>query len=79
MINWRNDTPPFCQVLLVAVLDRTGDTPYRFITSAWAIQGKYDIMWITDNDILCGDVVAWAEQPEYPIEMEAAWKTQFYS
>lgn len=75
MIGWRNDTPSFCQVLLVAVLDRTGDTPYRFVTSAWAIQGKYDIMWITDNDVLCGDVVAWAELPEYPIGMEAAWKS----
>lgn len=46
--------------VIVSVLDNRGDVPWKYTTVAWRCSG----VWISDNDILCGTVVAWMPLPE---------------
>lgn len=46
--------------VIVSVLDDRGDTPWKYTTVAW----RYNGVWISDNDILCGTAVAWMPLPK---------------
>lgn len=46
--------------VIVTIYDDHGDTPWEYTTNAWHIDG----VWIADNDIVCGSVVAWMPLPE---------------
>lgn len=46
--------------VIVSVLDDYGDTPWKYTTVAWLCNGT----WISDNDILCGTVIAWMSKPK---------------
>ena len=46
--------------VIVSVLDDHGDTPWKYTTVAW----RYNGVWISDNDILCGTTVAWMPLPK---------------
>lgn len=46
--------------VIVSVLDDHGDTPWKYTTVAWLCNG----VWISNNDILCGTVVAWMPLPQ---------------
>lgn len=41
--------------VFVTVIDDHGDTSWRYTNIAWLCNGT----WIADNEILCGDVIAW--------------------
>lgn len=46
--------------VIVTIYDDHGDTPWEYTTNAWHIDG----VWIADNDIVCGSVIAWMPLPE---------------
>ena len=46
--------------VIVTIYDDLGDTPWEYTTNAWHIDG----VWIADNDIVCGSVLAWMPLPE---------------
>ena len=46
--------------VIVTIYDDHGDTPWEYTTNAWHIDG----VWIADNDIVCGSVLAWMPLPE---------------
>lgn len=44
----------------VTVVDDHGDNEWRYTTTAWRIND----IWISDNDLVMGTVVAWAPLPK---------------
>ena len=46
--------------VIVTIYDDHGDTPWEYTTNAWHIDG----VWIADNDIVCGSVIAWMPLPQ---------------
>ena len=52
--------------VIVTIYDDHGDTPWEYTTNAWHIDG----VWIADNDIVCGSVLAWMplQQPWEEVE-----------
>ena len=46
--------------VIVTIYDDHGDTPWEYTTNAWHIDG----VWIADNDIVYGSVLAWMPLPE---------------
>lgn len=56
--NWTGSPP--CEDLIVSVLDDSGDYDYYSSKSAWYCCG----VWISRDDIVCGEVVAWKRFPE---------------
>ena len=45
--------------VIVTIYDDHGDTPWEYTANAWHIDG----VWIADNDIVCGSVIAWMPLP----------------
>lgn len=56
-----NSMPPWNEEVIVTVMDDSGDTPFEYTCSAWWFQDK---IWISDNDIVFGEVVAWMPMPK---------------
>ena len=52
--------PNEAESVIVTVRNAQGDTPYEHTTTAW----YYDGIWIADNDLMCGNVIAWMPLPE---------------
>lgn len=52
--------------VIVSVLDDHGDTPWKYTTVAWLCNE----VWISDNEVLCGSVIAWMPLPK-PYERDA--------
>lgn len=48
------------ELVNVTVVDDHGDNEWRYTTTAWR---SYD-MWISDNELVMGTVVAWAPLPK---------------
>lgn len=48
------------EIVNVTVVDDHGDNEWRYTTTAWR---SYD-MWISDNELVMGTVVAWAPLPK---------------
>lgn len=46
--------------VIVTIYDDHGDTSWEYTTNAWHIDG----VWIADNDIVCGSVLAWMPLPK---------------
>ena len=46
--------------VIVTIYDDHSDTPWEYTTNAWHIDG----VWIADNDIVCGSVIAWMPLPQ---------------
>lgn len=55
------EMPPWNEEVIITVLDDHGDTPYTYTTAAWWLQ---DTIWISDNDIVQGEVLAWMSLPK---------------
>ena len=51
--------PSDFEEVIISVCDDHGDTPYNYTTVGWKCE-KY---WISDNDCVCGDVLAWMPLP----------------
>ena len=51
----KDKKPPAIENVQIMVVDDHGDNPYVYSTVGWNI----DDYWIVDNDIVCGEVVAW--------------------
>ena len=51
----KDQKPPRGENVQIMIIDDSGDNPYVYSTVGWNI----DDYWIVDNDIACGDVVAW--------------------
>ena len=51
----KDQKPPRRENVQIMVVDDHGDNPYVYSTVGWNI----DDYWVVDNDIACGDVVAW--------------------
>ena len=58
--NWGNKNPPCDQDLIVTVLDSSGDYDTYDTVSAWYHGG----LWISKDDGVQGDVVAWKYFPK---------------
>lgn len=62
-----DELPRGQELVIVAVKDTAGDTPFWYTTCGWiTTDGEY---WIVDNEI-CDYVVAWMPLPEPPKEEE---------
>ena len=48
------------ELVNVTVVDDHGDNEWRYTTTAWR---SYD-MWVSDNELVMGTVVAWAPLPK---------------
>ena len=62
-ISWipiEDEEPPERQDVIVTVIDDSGDHLYTFSTTAW----RLDDHWISDNESLCGKVIAWMKLPK---------------
>lgn len=57
----KNSMPPWNEEVIVTVMDDSGDTPFEYTCSAWWFQDK---IWISDNDIVFGEVIAWMPLPK---------------
>lgn len=57
---WRYDVPHEGQEVIVSVCDDHGDTPYYYTTSAWLCGN----VWISDNEVLIGEVICWKLFPK---------------
>ena len=56
-------------VVIVAIHDVSGDTPFDFASFGWCLNGVGDdYWWIVDNDI-CPYVTHWMPLPEPPKEV----------
>lgn len=52
--------PAEAQQVIVSVRDDRGDSPYCYTCCAWLLGD----CWITDNDVLAGEVIAWMPLPK---------------
>ena len=63
-INIKDQLPPLCEYVIVAICDESGDTPYKYTTSGWMVSEN---IWIVDNDIN-HSVTHWKSFPLYPTD-----------
>ena len=61
VVNGKSYPDPFTPVL-VTIRDDTGDSPYIY-TDVASYTGGTDGFWISNNEPVCGDVVAWMKFP----------------
>lgn len=60
---WEKE-PPFHEDLIVTIYDDSGDSPYYYTAPAWCVNE----IWIVDNEVPMGTVVAWQYLPK-PCDM----------
>lgn len=61
--------PPWEEEVIITVKDNSGDTAWTYTTTAWWLE---DDIWISNNDIVHGDIIAWMPMPKpYREEGEA--------
>ena len=63
-ISVKDRLPPSQDMVIVAINDASGDTPYRYSYFGWYMQDAS--CWIIDNEIRRGEVYAWRPLPEPP-------------
>lgn len=65
-ISVKDRLPPLQEYVIVAICDKSGDSPYRYTASGWMAS---QTIWIVDNDV-CSYVTHWAKFPAPPTEKE---------
>lgn len=58
--------PTYCEEVIVAVCDKSGDTPYKYTTTGMMVIKD---MWLVDKDIN-NYVTHWMFFPQYPTNKE---------
>lgn len=61
VVNGKSYPDPFTPVL-VTIRDDTGDSPYTY-TDVASYTGGTDGFWISNNEPVCGTVIAWMKFP----------------
>lgn len=65
-ISVKDRMPPQQDIVIVAINDDSGDTPYRYTYFGWYMQEA--ACWIVDDEIRRGEVYAWMPLPAPPKE-----------
>lgn len=56
--------------LIIVVRDDSGDSTNYYTTSGWCLDDKF---WISNNELVFGDVLAWRLFPD-PREVDERWR-----